>query len=56
MECDVVDVEGVFVARGQVITCDPREVVFNNDLCEDHVGIFILYCPCDISIVMSIWR
>jgi hypothetical protein len=55
MECDV-DVEGVFIARGQVIACDPREVMFNDDLCEDHVIIFISYCPCDISTVMNIWR
>jgi hypothetical protein len=55
MECDVVDVEGVFVAKGQVIACDPREVVFSDDL-GDHVGILILYCPNDILVVVSIWR
>jgi hypothetical protein len=29
--------------------------MLNDDLGEDHVGIIILYCPCDIS-TMSIWR
>jgi hypothetical protein len=55
MECDV-DVEGAFIVKGQLIACDPREVMFNDDLGEDHVGIFILFCPYDISAVMSIWR
>jgi len=30
--------------------------VLNDDLGEDHVGIIIFYCPCDISTTMSIWR
>jgi hypothetical protein len=54
MECDV-DVEGVFVAKGRIIACDPREVVLHDDL-GDHVGIFILYRPNDILVVISIWR
>ncbi len=29
--------------------------MFNDDLGEDHVGIFILYCLDDISIIMNIW-
>ncbi len=29
--------------------------MLGDDLGEDHVGILILYCPDDISIVMSIW-
>lgn len=52
---DVVDVEGVFVAKGRIIACDPREAMFDDDL-GDHVGIVILYCPNDILVVMSIWR
>ncbi len=55
MECDVVDVEGVFVAKGRIIACDPREVVLDLDL-GDHVGILILYCLNDILVVISIWK
>jgi hypothetical protein len=55
MECDVVDVEGVFIAKGRIIACDPREVVLDDDL-GDHVGNFILYCINYILVIMSIWR
>jgi hypothetical protein len=55
-KCDVVDVEGVFIARGQVIACDLREAMLDDDLGKDHVGILILYCLDDILTVMSIWR
>lgn len=53
-ECDVVDVEGVFIVTGRVIACDPREVVLNDDLGEDHFELFILYCRNDKSTIMSI--
>jgi hypothetical protein len=52
-KCDV-DVEGVFITRGQVIACDPREAMLDDDLGEDHVGILISYCPDDILTIMSI--
>jgi hypothetical protein len=34
--------------RGQIIALKPREVMFDDDLGEDHVGLFILYCLDDI--------
>jgi hypothetical protein len=49
-----VDDARVFVAIRRVITCDPKEVVLDNQLGEDHFGLRILYCPNDVSIVMTI--
>jgi hypothetical protein len=51
-----VDDVGLFVANGRVIACDPREVVLDNKLGEDHVGVTILYCLNNISMVMTIWK
>ncbi len=56
IECDVVDVEGVFIVRGQLIACDPREIVLYDDLGEDRFGSLILYCPNDISTIMNIQK
>jgi hypothetical protein len=50
-----VDDVGLFIASGHVIAYDPREVVFNNQLGEDHVEMSILYCPNSISMYMTIW-
>ncbi len=47
---------GLFVTSGYVIACDLREVVLDNKLSEDHVEMNILYCPNDISAVMTIWK
>lgn len=55
-ECGVADAELFFVAREQVIASDPKEVALDDDLGEDHVGLFNLYCPNDISTIMSIWK
>jgi hypothetical protein len=30
--------------------------VLDDDLGEDHVGLFILYCLNDILVIMNIWR
>ncbi len=46
----------LFVGSGCVIACDPREVVLDNKLGEDHVEMSILYCPNNISVVMTIWK
>jgi hypothetical protein len=32
------------------------EVVFDDDLGEDHVGFLIFYCLDDVLVVMDIWR
>jgi hypothetical protein len=39
-----------------VAACDPQEVILDNQLGEDHVGLCILYCPRTMSIVMTIWK
>jgi hypothetical protein len=39
-----------------VIACDPREVIFDNQLGEDHVGVSILYCLTNVSTIMTIWK
>jgi hypothetical protein len=49
-----VDYVGLFIASDRVITCDPREVVLDNQLGEGHVKVSILYCTNNISIVMTI--
>jgi len=41
-ECNLVDDDGVFIAKGQVATCDPQEVILDNQSGEDHVGLCIL--------------
>ncbi len=45
---------GLFVVSGRVIACDPREVVLDNQLGEDHVGVSILYCSDNILMVVTI--
>ncbi len=30
IECDLVDDGGVFIAKGQVVGCDPHEAIFDN--------------------------
>jgi len=56
VECDLSNDAKVFIVSGLVIACDPKEVVIDNKLGEDHVGVSILYCPSDVSIVMIIWK
>jgi len=55
-KCGIVDVEFCFVSRDQVIASDPKEAVLDDDLGKDHVGLLNLYCPNDISTIMSIWK
>jgi hypothetical protein len=56
VECELVDDVGLFVTSGHVIACDLREAVLDNQFGEDHVGVSILYCPNNISVVMTIWK
>jgi hypothetical protein len=51
-----VDDVGLFVVSGRVIACDPRKVVFDIQLGEDHVRVSILYCPNNILMVVTIWK
>jgi hypothetical protein len=56
IECDLLDDDGLFIAKGRVIACDPMEVIFYDQLGEDHVGLCILYCFNIVSTVMMIWK
>jgi hypothetical protein len=55
-ECDLVNDVKVFIVSECVITCDPRKVVFDDQFGEDHVGLNILYCLNNVSVVMIIWK
>jgi hypothetical protein len=55
-ECDLLNNDGVFIAKGQVLACDPQEVVLDDRLGDDHVGLCILYCLMTMSIVMTTWK
>jgi len=54
VECELVDDVGLFVTSGHVIACDLREAILDNQFGEDHVSVSILYCPNNISAVMTI--
>lgn len=56
IEHDVINDEGVFVDKGWVFVCDPKEAMLDDDLGEDHVELFILYCHDDISTIMNSWK
>ncbi len=47
---------GFFVTNGHVVTCDPRDAIFYNELGEDHVKVSILYYSNNISAIMTIWK
>jgi hypothetical protein len=53
-KCDPQDYEGVFVVGGQAMASDPREAILDNILGDDHVGLTVLYCFRDISVIMTI--
>jgi hypothetical protein len=39
-----------------VTTSNPREAILNDIFGCDHFGLTILYCPRDISAIMTIWK
>jgi hypothetical protein len=55
-ECNFLNLEGVFFAKGCVMTCNPRETILDNILGHDHVGLTILYYPGGISMIMINWK
>jgi len=56
VECDLLDVDGIFIAKGRVIAFNLMEVVFDDQLGEDHVGLRILYCLGIVLVIMMIWK
>ncbi len=42
------------IPKGHAVACDPREIVLDDLLGEDHVGLCILYCLATMLIVMTI--
>jgi hypothetical protein len=55
-ECDLQNPKGVFLMGRCVMASDLREVILDIILGDDHVGLTILYCLGDISMVMTIWK
>ncbi len=53
-ECNLIDPESVFLMRARVMASTPREAILDDILGDDHVNLTILYCPGDISMVMTI--
>ncbi len=51
-ECDILNLESVFLAKGHVMATDSKETIMDNIFGHDHVGLTILYCPGDISVEM----
>jgi hypothetical protein len=41
-ECDLLDLEGVFLVKSHVMALDPRKVIMDVILGDDHVGFIIL--------------
>ncbi len=56
VECNLVDDNGVFITKGQVVACGPHETILNDQLGEDHVGLWILYCHGIVLTWMIIWK
>ncbi len=54
VEFDMLDDDGIFIVKGQVIVYDPMEAILNDKLGEDHVGLCIMYCLVIVSTVMMI--
>lgn len=46
----------MFISSGLVITCDPKDIVLDNQLGNNHVGFSILYCQSNVSAIMTIWK
>jgi hypothetical protein len=55
-KCDLMDNVGVFLTKGHVVVCDSLEVVIDDRLGEEHVGLCILSCLAIVSIMMTIWK
>ncbi len=47
---------GKIVVEGRIVAYDLKELVLDDDLCEIDVGVTILSCLKDRSLIMSIWR
>jgi hypothetical protein len=54
-ECNVQDLESVFLTRGHVTIFDPREVI-QDSLGDDHFGLTNFYYLGDLSTIMTIWK
>ncbi len=39
VECDLLDDDGIFIAKGLVIDCNPMGVILDDQLGEDHVRL-----------------
>jgi len=48
-KCELVNHVGDIIVEGRIVTCDPRELVLDDDLGETKVGVTILSFPKDTS-------
>ncbi len=55
-ECDLLDLEGVFLVKGHVTASNPRKAIMDDILGQDHVDLTIYYYTRNISMVMTIWK
>jgi hypothetical protein len=55
-KCELVNHVGEMVVEGRIVTCDPRELVLDNNLGEIDVRVTIFSYPNDRSQIMSIWK
>ncbi len=47
-ECNLLNLEGVFLVKGHVTVFNLREAILDNIFGHDHVDLTILYCPKNI--------
>jgi hypothetical protein len=55
-ECDLLDLEGDFLSKGCVMAFNMKETILDDILGHDLVGLTILHCSGNISIIMIIWK
>jgi len=55
-ECNLLDLEGVFLAKDCVTTSNLRETIMDDILGHDHVDLTMPYCLGNILVVMTIWK
>jgi hypothetical protein len=53
---ELVNHVGKNIVEGRIVTCDPKEPILDDDIGETDVGVTILNCLKDKSLIMSIWK
>jgi hypothetical protein len=55
-KCELLNHVGKNIIEGRIVTCDPKELVLDYDFGEIDVGVKILNCLKDKSLIMTIWK